>query len=480
MNINNSYLSIQNKSKVSFGYDKKLSKELESELKNYKKEKEWANSILQLNTYCNQIEKNIIEQEKKKKTDTSNFSGLVELFSDLKQILAQSVEITFEKLNYSARESRHYEKEYMKNKDKPNDWRLQVMENIAWMSDDPPELFKKEEEKVLKMVDEASSENDNEDEIVYKEFEPETNESKKSKKKTKFIKEYKPTAESPKGFCDVAGMEEVKSTLEDGIMKALKNPEEAKLDFEEYGRTVPRGILLYGPPGCGKTFITKALSQEAEVPLYLLNLSDIGSGYVNVTSKNINLAFEEIIQCAKDSGKPSLLFMDELDTMAFNRDGNTFGEDIKQVGTLLQVMDKADENNVFIIGATNKYALLDPAVRRRFDAKLLVDVPDITARKALLTNFLSGISKGKELAADEESIEKIAELLQGYSNDSICKISKEAGNNALKRNRDNIKFKDYETAIKNSTEEKPNRRDFLSEEDLANQTGRIGFELSSP
>ena len=127
---------------------------------------------------------------------------------------------------------------------------------------------------------------------------------------------YNPSPQSPKGFSDVAGMSDLKRDLSEGIIQLIQNPEQAKLDFDDYGKTIPKSILLYGPPGCGKTYITQALAAETESPLYLLNISKAGSHYINMTSKNIQAAFDEMISIADKSDKPCLLFMDEIDTMA--------------------------------------------------------------------------------------------------------------------------------------------------------------------
>ncbi len=470
-NINNFY-------KITFGYDKKLNEELKEALKTYP-DRPWANTLSSLNNHCNKLEDTIIKQEKNAGRNVSQFNDYCEMLEELKTLLASHIACTFENLKYPDRESAHYEKQAEKmaknNLISSDNWRLKLVDAIAWLANDPPESFKKKEQELAKQILDSNKQNINSVAESNKKQSSETINKQVNKpvRLDKIIQKYIPSDKSPKGFCDVVGMEDVKTKLQDGVLKVLKNPEQAKLDYEEYGMNMPEGLLLYGPPGCGKTFITKALAQEAGIPLYTLSLGDVGSHYVNQTSKLINQAFDEIIAHAKETGKPVLLFMDEIDSMAFNRNENTYTEDIKQVGTLLQAMDRAKDSNVFIIGATNKYFLLDPAVKRRFDDKLVVDIPDLETRKGLLKLFLSEIEKGKNLSQDEESITKIAGNLDGYSNDSICKISKEAANFALKRNRDDIKLEDYINAIKETTQEKPDRKEYIDKSNARKSI--IGF-----
>jgi SpoVK/Ycf46/Vps4 family AAA+-type ATPase len=158
--------------------------------------------------------------------------------------------------------------------------------------------------------------------------------------------------------------------------------------------------------------------------------------------------------------------------MAFDRSGRGENEDLKQVGTLLQEIDKIKGSNVIVIGATNKINLLDPAIRRRFDMKTLVDIPDFESIQALVKKNLSAYSKGATLLESDKDIEEIAKQLKGFSNSSICAISKQAALNAMKRDRADIALEDYEKAIKETTEEKPDRTQYLSE---AAGSKKIGF-----
>lgn len=461
--------------KPNFGYDKKLNAELKTKLSTYQ-DQGWARALSSMNNYVNKLEGSVAHEAKTNKSSSdSRYHDYLDLFLTLKQTLTGFISITFEDLNYADREFNHYYDEFVKSGSQSDDWRMETCSTIKdWVS---PDLSSK--------LSKNNVQNKNEFKPQFDENGAESKQKQPNKVQDiadkiaselspkSFLEEYVPTADSPKGFTEVAGMTDLKRDLSEGIIQLIKNPEQAQLDFEEYGKEIPKGILLYGPPGCGKTYITQALSQEIDTPLYLLNISKAGSHYINMTSKNIKAAFDEAIQIADKNGKPCLVFMDEIDTVCFDRNSRMEPDDLKQVGTILQAMDKAKSHNVIIIGATNKYGLLDPAVKRRFDSKVFVDIPDEESIKALLQKNLSTLKKGQELLSNDEDMQKIAKMLQGYSNSSICIISKDAAMNALRRGRANIALQDYENAIKTTGEEKPDRKEYLA--DSKKESKKIGF-----
>lgn len=459
-----------NINKVSFGYDKTLNKELKAELAQYP-DRKWARTISSLNSYCNSLESSLKSEEKKSKSASSKYNDYLDLFLSAKQMLAGFVEITFEKLHFSDREYTHYNDEFTKNGQKDDDWRKEVCSSIIdWTSNSiekPKETSQNSQTQTDSAVtqEEKSSEADNEKtntQSILSLLNPKS-----------FLEVYTPNHTSPKGFCDVAGMNELKRNLDEGIIQFIQNPKQAELDFEEYGKTIPKGILLYGPPGCGKTYITQSLASEIDVPMYMLNISKAGSHYINMTSKNLKAAFDEAIRISKTTEKPCILFLDEIDSLGFDRNSRMEPDDLKQVSTILQAMDAAKKSNVIIIGATNKYNLLDPAIRRRFDKRIFVDIPDIESIKALVKKTLAPLKKAQKLLTSDSEIDLIANKLQGYSNSSICNITKEAALNAMRRNRSEIQMIDFDKAIESTSEEKPDRKIYLS--DAKNRTTKIGF-----
>ena len=464
MRINSNY-----NNKLSFGYDRKLNAELKSVLQSHP-DKDWAKSVQSLNSSVNRLENLIRQLEKSNETNTgTSFDDFLDLFLSQKQMLASIVDAHYQPLlNFSQREHDHYYDEFIKNGSSKNDWRKDVcdiLNEIACLGE-----LKSKDIKRKEIVPSLVKQSQNQDVIELSVLPAEqTQLNVASKVKTalsskSFLEEFRPKSNSPSGFVDVAGMSSLKQKLYDGIIQLIQNPKQAQLDFEDYGKEISKTLLLYGPPGCGKTYITEALAAEIDSPLYLLKISKLGSDYLNQTAKNIQAAFDEIISIANNSDKPVLLFMDEMESLGFKRTDRTEPEELKQIDTILQAMDNAIAHNVIIIGATNKFSLLDPAIKRRFKAKELVDVPDSNARNALLQKNLSSKKKGQKLLSSPDDLNKISQMLEGYSNSSICNISYDASvNYAMHRNRADISVEDYIEAIKHTSEEKPDLSEYKSD-----------------
>ena len=459
----------------SFGYDKKLNAELKSVLASYP-DKNWAKTVSTLNLSANNLEA-LVDKESKNKDNDSLYEEYLDVFLSYKQMLASLVDSHFQPLlNFTKREYEHYYDEFVKAGSQKDDWRQQVCSVLKECLPSEPSKNPVDYRKSLKPIASAPQTPDVQEisssDVTGLNVASRVKNTISSKS---FLEEYTPKATSPRGFIDVAGMQNLKQKLFDGIIQLIQNPKQAQLDFEEYGKTISKTLLLYGPPGCGKTYITEALAAEIDVPLYLLNISKLGSDYLNQTSKNIQAAFDEAIAIADKSDRPILLFMDEMDSLAFKRTDRSDPEDLKQVDTILQAMDKAIEHNVIIIGATNKFSLLDSAIKRRFKSKELVSIPDSDAIISLLQKDLASKKKGQKLFSSRENLIKIAKMLEGYSNSSICNISYDAGVNfAMHNNRSDISVEDYALAIKNTSEEKPDINEYLPESKTGFKT--VGFK----
>ena len=472
--------------KPNFGYDKKLNSELKQSLSTYP-DKRWAQTLSSMNTYCNRLESNIVNEAKNSNKEDSKFQDYLDIFLSCKQILAGFISITFEDLGYADREFKHYQDEFIKNGSKDDDWHKDACDILSdWVS--PNISNATNSTKTSPQTQEPSTKNTSDIDEVQEKSNIDNNTDSSSDisdttsvsdlilsnlSKKSFLEEFKPDSHSPKGFIDVSGMDDLKRDLSEGIIELIKNPEQAKLDFEEYGKSIPNTILLYGPTKRRKTYITQALASEIDSPMFMLNISKAGSHYINLTSKNLKAAFDEAINIAKMSDKPCLLFMDEIDSLCFDRNSRMEPDDLKQVATMLQSIDDAKNSDVIIIGATNKFNLLDPAIRRRFDTKVFVDVPDFDSRKALVIKNLSAMKKGVKLLNSPDDIELIAKKLEGYSNSSICIISKQAALNAMRRNRADISVDDYANAIESTSEEKPDINIYKSDSLKSNK--KIGF-----
>lgn len=206
------------------------------------------------------------------------------------------------------------------------------------------------------------------------------------------------------GFADVGGMENVKKEISLKIIQPLKNPEL----FKAFGKKAGGGILLYGPPGCGKTYIAKATAGEINARFINIGLHDILDMWIGNSEKNLH----EIFETARRN-KPCVLFFDEVDAMGASRN------DLKQsamrhvINQFLAELDGVDTDNegVLILAATNAPWSVDPAFRRpgRFDRIIFVEPPDEPARKDIILSML------KEKPAGEVDAAKLASVTAGYS-----------------------------------------------------------------
>lgn len=186
----------------------------------------------------------------------------------------------------------------------------------------------------------------------------------------------RPARKLKRGFDAVAGMEDMKQLLLRDVIKALKERD----GYESYGIPIPNGLLLYGPPGCGKTFIAERFAEEAGLNFRYVKPSDIASIYVHGTQEKIGELFKDARENA-----PTVLFFDELDAMMPNRDNNLGHSYASEVNEFLVQMGNCSKDGVFIIAATNRPDLIDPAVLRagRMDKVVYLPPPDMEARRAM-------------------------------------------------------------------------------------------------
>jgi transitional endoplasmic reticulum ATPase len=216
-------------------------------------------------------------------------------------------------------------------------------------------------------------------------------------------------------FSHVAGMEKVKEEIRDAIVYPLKNPQLSK----EFGQKAGGGILLYGPPGCGKTYIVRATVGEAGVNFYNINIQDIIGGDPNVGAKKLHDVFE---YARKDA--PAIVFFDEIDALSGKREASQSSFEHLVINQFLSEMDGLGNvnENVLVIGATNIPWGVDPAIRRagRFTTKIYIPPPDPEARKAMFRSLL----KGKPAAAID--VDRLAELTDGYSSADVTAICNDA------------------------------------------------------
>jgi transitional endoplasmic reticulum ATPase len=184
------------------------------------------------------------------------------------------------------------------------------------------------------------------------------------------------------GFSAIAGMEELKTLLYNDVIRALNEQEL----YESYGVSIPNGMLLYGPPGCGKTFISERFAEEVGFNFLELKPSDIKSKYINATEENIASIFRSAIDKA-----PSIIFIDEIDAVVPSREGSELHHMYTSaVNEILAQMSNCSEKGVFVIAASNRPEKIDPAMLRtgRLDKIVYLPPPDYEARKAMFELYL--------------------------------------------------------------------------------------------
>lgn len=240
-------------------------------------------------------------------------------------------------------------------------------------------------------------------------------------------------------FDDVAGVEEAKEELAE-VVDFLRNPER----YQRLGGKIPRGVLLVGPPGCGKTLMAKAVAGEAGVHFFSISGSEFVEMFVGLGAARVRDLFEQAMEKA-----PCIVFIDELDALGKSRGmgGFTGGHDEREqtLNQLLVEMDGFDtRKGVIIMAATNRPEILDAALLRpgRFDRQVLVDRPDLIGRKQILKVH----TKNLVLAPDVD-IERIGEMTPGLSGADLANLANEAALLAARKNRDSVSMTEFEEAF---------------------------------
>jgi cell division protease FtsH len=239
-------------------------------------------------------------------------------------------------------------------------------------------------------------------------------------------------------FADVAGIEEAKEELGE-VVEFLKYPKK----FQALGARIPKGVLLLGPPGSGKTLLARAIAGEAGVPFFSISGSDFVEMFVGVGASRVRDLFEQ----AKKSA-PCIVFIDEIDAVGRQRGAGLGGGHDEREQTLNQLlveMDGFDQNTgVILIAATNRPDVLDPALLRpgRFDRQIVVDRADVRGRAAIL-----GVHSKNKPLSKEISLDTLAKRTPGFSGADLENLLNEAALLAARRNKSVIEMADCEEAI---------------------------------
>jgi cell division protease FtsH len=242
-------------------------------------------------------------------------------------------------------------------------------------------------------------------------------------------------------FSDVAGLEEAVQELHE-IVDFLSNPKK----YQRLGGRIPKGVLLLGPPGCGKTLLARAVAGEANVPFFFMSGSEFVEMFVGLGAARVR----ELFQQAKEKA-PALVFLDEIDTIGKGRGGGAaggFGSHDEREQTLNQLLVEMDgfdaSKGVIIMAATNRPDVLDPALVRpgRFDRQVVVDRPDLRGREAILRVHARGVAIDPSV-----DLKVLAGRTAGFTGADLANVVNEAALLAARRERNSVPMPELEEAI---------------------------------
>ena len=239
-------------------------------------------------------------------------------------------------------------------------------------------------------------------------------------------------------FSDVAGVDEAEESLTE-IVNYLHDPSQ----YREIGATMPKGVLLVGPPGTGKTMLAKAVAGEADVPFFSISGSEFVEMFVGMGASKVRDLFKQ----AKEKA-PCIVFIDEIDAIGQKRSGGAYGGNDEREQTLNQLLTEMDgfegNSGVMILAATNRPESLDPALTRpgRFDRRVPVELPDLKGREAILR-----VHAKKVKLTDDVNFETIARMASGASGAELANIINEAALRAVRDGRKAANEADLEESI---------------------------------
>lgn len=278
-----------------------------------------------------------------------------------------------------------------------------------------------------------------------------------------------------KGFGAIAGMKQLKDQMQHDVINVIENPEE----YRKHNLSLPNGMLLYGPPGCGKTFFAERFAEEAGYNFMKIISSDIASIYVHGSQEKIGKLFNDAREQA-----PTILYFDELDAMVPNREKLNNQSQSGEVNEFLSQLDNIGESGVFVIGSTNKPDSIDKAVLRagRLEKWFYIPPPDFEARKAMFEMYLK--DRPIDFGID---FSRLATLTQNYVSSDIKLLIDEASRKTIKDQSKRISMEILEFIIRHQKPTVPLselkkhediRRKIEEdiEEDISNERSKIGFK----
>ncbi|MDO8489533.1 MAG: ATP-dependent zinc metalloprotease FtsH, partial [Candidatus Omnitrophota bacterium] len=244
-------------------------------------------------------------------------------------------------------------------------------------------------------------------------------------------------------FEDVAGVDEAKEELKE-VIEFLKDPKK----FQKLGGKIPKGVLLIGPPGCGKTLIARAVAGEANVPFFSISGSDFVEMFVGVGASRVRDLFDQGRKAGVVSGKGAIIFIDEIDAVGRLRFSGIGGGNDEREQTLNQLLVEMDgfdsQQGLILIAATNRPDTLDPALMRpgRFDRTIIVNLPDIKGREEILK-----VHTRKIKLAPSVNLKSVASQTPGFSGADLANLCNEAALMAARNNKEAVEEVDLDKSV---------------------------------
>ena len=252
--------------------------------------------------------------------------------------------------------------------------------------------------------------------------------------------ELKPSANDPKSFDEIGGMFEAKKEIETFIIKPWEKKNRDRIIANNLNR--PSGFLMSGPPGCGKTYLMKAISAQTGYPLYEINLSNVGSSYAYELQKNIKEVFDNLEELYKVTGKPSILMLDEIDSIAMSRKNSHADWKKDDINAILMALNNSAQKGIIVVGATNNIDDLDEAVKRpgRLDKHLKIGLPTKDETADIIEKILTGKEIANNLLSNKS---EMSEKLKEKSPAIISAVLNGACLNAIYENKDYADMEDF-------------------------------------
>lgn len=262
-----------------------------------------------------------------------------------------------------------------------------------------------------------------------------------------------PNDHDPKSLDEVGGMFNAKKDINEFIIKPWHKDFREKIIQNKLNR--PSGFLMSGPPGCGKTYIMKAIAAQTGYPLYEINLANIGDSEAYKTQNDLKKLFEDLGKLYNLTGEPSIVMLDELDSIAMDRKNCQTDWKKDDINALLMSINNSAQRGVIVVGATNAPDSLDPAVKRsgRLDKHIQISLPDYYETKDIIEKILSGRPIASELA---KNTDVLTEKLKGMAPVDISSILHNTCLNAIYEYKDAADMEDFEKMY-NSLKRQTNR-----------------------